>query len=93
MSIENQIIADLEENQTQENVTAEPTAAQESIQEEVLEEGQDATVAPQNQLLPNFAELGLSENILEAIKHKGFEQPSPIQKLSIPVLLRDTNDI
>ncbi|HIV60092.1 MAG TPA: DEAD/DEAH box helicase, partial [Candidatus Alistipes pullistercoris] len=39
--------------------------------------------------------LGLTDVTLEAIKAKGFETPSPIQKLTIPVLLDDekTNDI
>lgn len=42
-----------------------------------------------------FRALGLSEEALEAIRAKGFETPSPIQKLTIPVLLDDgrTNDI
>lgn len=44
-------------------------------------------------LLPEFAELGLSENTLLALKAKGFEAPSPIQKLTIPLLLRNENDI
>lgn len=43
--------------------------------------------------LEEFKELGLSEQMLEAIKSKGFETPSPIQKLTIPVLLTQTNDI
>lgn len=40
-----------------------------------------------------FRQLGLSEKALEAIKTKGFEQPSPIQKLTIPVLLTETCDL
>lgn len=44
-------------------------------------------------LLPEFAELGLSENTLKALKAKGFEAPSPIQKLTIPLLLNNQNDI
>lgn len=44
-------------------------------------------------LLPLFAELGLSENTLQALKAKGFEAPSPIQKLTIPLLLKNQNDI
>lgn len=38
-------------------------------------------------LLEEFRALGLSEQALEAIRAKGFETPSPIQKLTIPVLL------
>lgn len=43
--------------------------------------------------LLDFKALGLSELTLEAIREKGFETPSPIQKLTIPVLLRGQNDI
>ena len=37
--------------------------------------------------LDEFTALGLGEKTLPAIKAKGFETPSPIQKLTIPVLL------
>ncbi|MBC7125577.1 MAG: DEAD/DEAH box helicase, partial [Bacteroidales bacterium] len=40
-----------------------------------------------------FRQLGLSEKALLAIKKKGFEQPSPIQKITIPVLLSESCDI
>lgn len=41
-----------------------------------------------------FESLGLSEKVLDAIHKKGFEEPSPIQALTIPILLRnDTNII
>lgn len=40
-----------------------------------------------------FQALGLTEVTLEAIREKGFETPSPIQKLTIPSLLRNENDI
>ncbi|BDX39463.1 RNA helicase [Tenuifilaceae bacterium CYCD] len=43
--------------------------------------------------LDAFRQLGLSEKALEAIQAKGFEQPSPIQKLTIPVLLNESGDI
>jgi ATP-dependent RNA helicase DeaD len=36
---------------------------------------------------PTFAELGLSEPVLEAIREIGYETPSPIQAATIPVLL------
>ncbi|MBQ5780450.1 MAG: DEAD/DEAH box helicase [Spirochaetaceae bacterium] len=36
-----------------------------------------------------FSQLGLSEKALEAIKRKGFIEPSPIQKLTIPLLLEE----
>ena len=41
----------------------------------------------------NFDELGLSDEILEVIKKKGFEKPSPIQTLTIPLLLTNEKDI
>ncbi len=40
-----------------------------------------------------FESLGLSEQLLGSIRKKGFETPSPIQKLAIPVLLCNQNDI
>ena len=43
--------------------------------------------------LDEFRALGLSEDMLRAIGTKGFETPSPIQKLAIPVLLNGQNDI
>ena len=36
---------------------------------------------------PSFAELGLSEPVLEALTAIGYEQPSPIQAKTIPLLL------
>jgi len=41
----------------------------------------------------DFQTLGLSDEMLEAIKEKGFETPSPIQVLTIPVLLQPGGDI
>lgn len=43
--------------------------------------------------LEKFENLGLSEQSLLAIKKKGFEEPSPIQKLTIPLLLNNEKDI
>ena len=45
--------------------------------------------------LDEFTALGLGKKTLPAIKAKGFETPSPIQKLTIPVLLDEDkhNDI
>lgn len=43
--------------------------------------------------MADFAELGLSEPTLRALNAKGFETPSPIQKLTIPILLKGENDI
>ena len=40
-----------------------------------------------------FKELGLSDNILKALEKKGFEEPTPIQEKTIPLLLSGTKDI
>ena len=40
-----------------------------------------------------FADLGLSPQILQAIKQKGFKKPSPIQAGVIPLLLKGNKDI
>lgn len=37
--------------------------------------------------LVRFDDLGLSADVLKAIKHEGFEQPTPIQERAIPVIL------
>src|SRR3954453_369963 len=42
--------------------------------------------------MPTFAELGLSEPLTEALKHLGYEQPTPIQEQAIPSLL-DGRDV
>ena len=36
---------------------------------------------------PSFGDLGLSSSVLQAVSELGYEQPSPIQAASIPVLL------
>ena len=43
--------------------------------------------------MKSFEELGLSENILKALKKKGFEEPTPIQEKVIPLLLTEQIDI
>ena len=43
--------------------------------------------------LAKFKELGLSDEILKALKKKGFEEPTPIQALTIPVLLAGETDM
>lgn len=40
-----------------------------------------------------FADLGLSDSMLNALNKKGFEEPSPIQAKAIPFLLNDTRDL
>src|SRR3954471_23470291 len=38
--------------------------------------------------MATFAELGLSQPLLEALHHLGYESPSPIQEQAIPELLQ-----
>jgi ATP-dependent RNA helicase DeaD len=40
-----------------------------------------------------FSDLGLSIKVLEAINKKGFEEPTAIQAVTIPVMLRDDSNI
>ena len=40
-----------------------------------------------------FNDLGLSAKVLEAINKKGFEEPTEIQSMTIPVMLRDDTNI
>lgn len=40
-----------------------------------------------------FGALGLSPEMLAAVEAKGFERPTPIQKLTIPILLEGSHDI
>ena len=40
-----------------------------------------------------FNDLGLSAKVLEAINKKGFEEPTTIQAMTIPVMLRDDTNI
>ncbi|MDH4130126.1 MAG: DEAD/DEAH box helicase [Spirochaetota bacterium] len=44
-------------------------------------------------VLEKFTDLGLSETTIIALKNKGFEEPTEIQKKTIPILLRDNKDI
>src|SRR4051794_18140708 len=43
--------------------------------------------------MPTFAELGLSEPLLEALQHLGYENPTPIQEQAIPALLEGSDVI
>lgn len=43
--------------------------------------------------LEKFRELGLGEKTIKALSKKGFEEPSPIQALTIPVLLKGEKDV
>ncbi len=43
--------------------------------------------------LDQFRALGISELTLSALERKGFEEPSPIQRETIPILLNNSGDI
>ncbi len=43
--------------------------------------------------MKSFEELGLSEGTLSVLKKKGFEEPSPIQRKTIPAILDGEKDI
>ncbi len=43
--------------------------------------------------MENFKKLGLSAKTLETLKIKGFEEPTEIQELVIPVILKDETDV
>ncbi len=43
--------------------------------------------------LDKFRELGLSDHMIDALRKKGFEEPTPIQALTIPFLLKGTKDV
>ena len=40
-----------------------------------------------------FNDLGLSPKLLQAVKQKGFEEPTAIQAMTIPAMLRDDTNI
>jgi ATP-dependent RNA helicase DeaD len=54
--------------------------------------GNEQNFQPQENMNP-FKKLGLSDNIVAALEKKGFEQPTPIQERTIPMLLSETTDI
>jgi ATP-dependent RNA helicase DeaD len=43
--------------------------------------------------LTKFKDLGLSDKMIDALRSKGFEEPTPIQALTIPYLLSGTKDV
>lgn len=43
--------------------------------------------------LESFRNLGVSECVIAALQKKGFESPSPIQELTIPLLLKGKKDV
>ncbi len=72
---------------------AEPVVAEETpAQEEVAEESDDdSDEEPGDEALVTFEDLGLADEVLEAIKALNYETPSPIQAKAIPALLQGGN--
>lgn len=46
-----------------------------------------------NEKMKEFRELGLGEKVIKALSKKGYDAPTPIQKLTIPALLNGDKDI
>lgn len=62
---------------------AEP-GAEETAEAELAEAGAEEAAEPAG---VRFADLGLAPEVMEAVVHEGFEQPTPIQERAIPVVL------
>jgi len=43
--------------------------------------------------MASFEDLGLTEETLKVLKHKGFEEPTPIQEKTIPAILGGNKDV
>ena len=78
-SIDETVTAKLTEENTEEQAVTD-SASSEQDEEEIADES-----------LVTFDDLGLSPEILEAVKLAGYETPSPIQAKAIPVLLQGVN--
>ena len=78
-SIDETVTEKLTEENTEEQAVTGP-ASSEQDEEEIADES-----------LVTFDDLGLSPEILEAVKLAGYETPSPIQAKAIPVLLQGVN--
>lgn len=67
----------------EEDSEAEP-GAEETAEAELAEAGAEEAAEPAG---VRFADLGLAPEVMEAVVHEGFEQPTPIQERAIPVVL------
>ena len=54
---------------------------------------EETQIQEEKRPLEGFRKLGLSEVIIDALKAKGFEEPSPIQEKSVPLLLDGARDV
>lgn len=78
-----------------EPVEEEQPTAENAADEEITEESSDEDAAedaePADEALVTFEDLGLADEVLEAIKALNYETPSPIQAKAIPALLQGGN--
>ncbi|MDY6322275.1 MAG: DEAD/DEAH box helicase [Succinivibrio sp.] len=74
---ESRLLSEADEHEEQ----TEGIADKEPAQPEASENGEEPEA-------PGFDNLGLSQEVLQAVKTLGFESPTPIQEQSIPVLLK-----
>ena len=79
----------------EEQPTVEDSADEEPADEEITEESSNEDAAedaePADEALVTFEDLGLADEVLEAIKAMNYETPSPIQAKAIPALLQGAN--
>lgn len=90
MSQETENIAQNEQTDVAVTQQAERIQTEEDQQIHSEDEGAEALVEKKE---IRFSDLGLSQESLAAISAKGFESPSPIQRMAIPVLLKEDCDI
>ena len=63
---------------------AEPADEAEAVEAGAAADADEADAEPDG---VRFADLGLAPEVMEAVVHEGFEQPTPIQERAIPVVL------
>lgn len=63
---------------------AEPVDEAEAVEAGAAADADEADAEPDG---VRFADLGLAPEVMEAVVHEGFEQPTPIQERAIPVVL------
>ena len=71
-----------------EEIAEENSADEATDEEDAVEESDDE---PADEALVTFEDLGLADEVLEAIKAMNYETPSPIQAKAIPALLQGGN--
>lgn len=59
----------------------------ETRSDELGSAGDAAPLTPEHQVIDAFTALGLAQPLLQSIRELGFEEPTPIQRRAIPVLL------